>query len=84
MNMHRHQQNKHSPVGAFRIHDATVVHGRVGLGWYEVFDGGRVCGPVRSEPNVPPHQHQRPLPRRTRTPAVHGKRQMATLYGQMK
>jgi hypothetical protein len=84
MTMHRHQQNKQSPVGAFRIDDATVVHGRVAHGWYEVFDGGRVHGPLLSEPHVPPsRQHQRPVLGHLRFPAIHGKRRMLSLYGQV-
>lgn len=101
--------NKQTPVGAFRIHDGTIVDGRDQLpvllqtadrqpecvvrprqrllrtvelanGWYEVFRDGTVRGPVQSAPDVPPAR--RPALRRSRTPALRGRRSQLTLYGQ--
>jgi hypothetical protein len=85
MSMRQHPHSKQSPVGAFRIDDATLVHGRVDLGWYEVFPNGTLRGPVQSEPNVaPPHRHQRPVLRHIRTPAIRARHVQLTLYGQIK
>ena len=84
MNMRRHQHNKQTPCGAFHIDAATVVHGRVALGWYEVFPDGTVRGPVKSEPNVAPHRHQQPVLRRIRSPAIRARHVQLTLYGQIK
>jgi hypothetical protein len=81
--MRQHPHSKQSPVGAFRVHDGTIVAGRDHLanGWYQVFPAGFVRGPVQSEPDVPPAR--RPARRRIRTPAIRAKRTILTLYGQI-
>lgn len=54
-------------------------------GWFVVCADGVTRRPTGNVPNAPPpRQHQRPVLRRIRSPAIRAKRQMLTLYGQIK